>query len=118
MAVKASVTITITAYRDTQKITRYYKLQASSLAAPSKPTANPPSGWSDAEPAYTSSSTNTLYFVDLSVFSDGTWQYSAVSKSSSYEAAKEAYNKAVAAAKGCGITSSPKLFVLRYIIGV
>lgn len=99
MAVKASVTITITAYRDTEKITRYYKLQASSLAAPSKPTVNPPSGWSDVEPAYNSSSTNTLYFVDLSVFSDGTWQYSAVSKSSSYEAAKEAYNKAVAAAK-------------------
>ena len=76
---------------------RYYLLQASTLSAPSKPTQNPPSGsWSETEPSYTSGSTNTLYFVDLTVFSDGTWSYSAVSKSSAYEAAKEAYNKAQA----------------------
>ena len=74
---------------------RYYLLQASNLSAPNKPTQNPPGGsWSDAEPSYTSGSTNTLYFVDLTVFSDGTWAYSSVSKSSAYEAAKEAYNKA------------------------
>ena len=77
---------------------RYYLLQASTLSAPSKPTQNPPSGsWGETEPSYTSGSTNTLYFVDLTVFSDGTWSYSAVSKSSAYEAAKEAYNKAQAA---------------------
>ena len=74
---------------------RYYLLQASNLSAPSKPTQNPPGGnWDDTEPSYTSGSTNTLYFVDLTVFSDGTWAYSSVSKSSAYEAAKEAYNKA------------------------
>ena len=74
---------------------RYYLLQASNLSAPSKPTRNPPGGsWSETEPSYTSGSTNTLYFVDLTVFSDGTWAYSSVSKSSAYEAAKEAYNKA------------------------
>ena len=74
---------------------RYYLLQASNLSAPSKPTRNPPGGsWSKTEPSYTSGSTNTLYFVDLTVFSDGTWAYSMVSKSSAYEAAKEAYNKA------------------------
>ena len=74
---------------------RYYLLQASNLSAPSKPTRNPPGGsWSETEPSYTSGSTNTLYFVDLTVFSDGTWSYSAASKSSAYEAAKEAYNKA------------------------
>lgn len=33
------------------------------------------------------------------VFSNGTWQYTTVSKSSSYEAAKAAYNKAVDASK-------------------
>lgn len=97
MAIKARATITITAYRDTSSITRYYKLQASTLATPSKPTTNPPSGWSDAEPAYSSGSTNTLYFCDLSVFSDGTWAYSTVSKSSSYEAAKAAQNTATTA---------------------
>ena len=76
---------------------RYYLLQASNLSAPSKPTRNPPGGsWSKTEPSYTSGSTNTLYFVDLTVFSDGTWAYSSVSKSSAYEAAKEAYNKAQA----------------------
>lgn len=76
---------------------RYYLLQASNLSAPSKPTQNPPGGnWDDTEPSYTSGSTNTLYFVDLTVFSDGTWTYSSVSKSSAYEAAKEAYNKAQA----------------------
>lgn len=74
---------------------RYYLLQASSLDAPDQPTLNPPGGsWSETEPSYTSGSTNTLYFVDLTVFSDGTWAYSSVSKSSAYEAAKEAYNKA------------------------
>lgn len=30
----------------------------------------------------------------MTIFSDGTWSYSAASKSSAYEAAKEAYNKA------------------------
>lgn len=94
MAVKASCTVTLSCYRDTQSVTRYYKLQSSTASAPSKPTANPPSGWSDFEPSYTSGSTNTLYFCDLTIFSDGTWSYSTVSKSSSYEAAKEAYNKA------------------------
>lgn len=74
---------------------RYYLLQASTLSPPDKPTQKPPGGsWSETEPSYTSGSTNTLYFVDLTVFSDGTWAYSSVSKSSAYEAAKEAYNKA------------------------
>lgn len=36
----------------------------------------------------------TLYTVDVTVFSDGTTYVSAVSKSTSYEAAKEAWNKA------------------------
>lgn len=94
MAVKASATVTISCYRDTLSVTRYYKLQSSTASAPSKPTTNPPSGWTDSEPSYTSGSTNTLYFCDITVFSDGTWSASTVSKSSSYEAAKEAYNKA------------------------
>lgn len=94
MAVKASCTITLSCYRDTQSVTRYYKLQSSTASKPSVPTTKPPSGWDDTEPSYTSGSTNTLYFCDLTVFSDGTWAYSSVSKSSSYEAAKEAYNKA------------------------
>lgn len=74
-----------------KSVNRYYILKSS---APSKPTSNPPDGWTTTEPTYTSGSTDSLYFCDLTTFSDGTWAYSTVSKSSSYEAAKEAWNKA------------------------
>ena len=98
MAVKASASITLSSVRDLASCTRYYLLQSSTLSPPSRPTANPPGGnWVTAEPSYTSGSTNSLYFCDLNVFSDGDYAYSNVSLSSSYEAAKEAYNKAVAA---------------------
>ena len=104
MAIKASVTITISKYRDCDSITRYFKLQASTAAAPAIPTTLTPSSsdWSTTEPSYTSGSTNTLYYTDKYVFSDGTFQYTddgngKAIKSSSYEAAKEAYNKAQAA---------------------
>lgn len=94
MAVKASIQITISKVIDVYAVYRYYKLQLSTLAKPSKPTVNPPSGWSDTEPAYVSGSTNTLYFVDCNVYSDKSFSFSEVSKSSSYEAAKDAWNKA------------------------
>lgn len=98
MAVKASTHITLSIERDIEAYYRYYLLQSSTLAKPSKPTTKPPSSsWDDTEPTYTAGSTNSLYFVDLTVFTDGNWSYSDVSLSSSYEAAKEAYNKAVAA---------------------
>ena len=98
MAVKASASMTLSAVVDVAGCTRYYLLQASTLSPPNKPTTKPPTGsWTDTEPAYTSGSTNSLYFTDLTVFSDGTWSYSFVSLSSSYEAAKEAYNRAQAA---------------------
>jgi hypothetical protein len=94
MAVKASIQITISKVIDIYACYRYYKLQSSTLAKPDKPTTNPPSGWSDTEPAYDSGSTNTLYFVDCNVYSDMTFSFSEVSKSTSYEAAKDAWNKA------------------------
>ena len=94
MAIKASAQITISKVIDIYACYRYYKLQSSTLAKPSKPTTNPPSGWSDTEPAYVSGSTNTLYFVDCNVYSDKSFSFSEVSKSSSYEAAKDAWNKA------------------------
>lgn len=96
MAVKGSATVTLSQYRDTDSVTRYYKLQSSSLAAPDKP-ANvkpneTPEGWSKSEPAC--DITKTLYTCDVTVFSDKTTHVSDVSKSTSYEAAKEAWNKA------------------------
>ena len=97
MAVKASATVTLSSVVDVKSVWRYYKLQASTLSKPSKPTTNPPSGWTTTEPSYTDGSTNSLYFCDLTVFCDSTFSYSDVSLSSSYEAAKAAYNKAQAA---------------------
>ena len=98
MAVKAKAEITLASVRDVKSTTRYYLLQSSTASKPAMPTANPPGGnWVKTEPSYTSGSTNSLYFTDLTVFSDDTFAYSDVSLSSSYEAAKAAYNKAVAA---------------------
>ncbi len=109
MAVKAKAEITLATIRDVQSVTRYYLLQSSTSSIPSKPTANPPGGsWVKTEPSYTSGSTNSLYFTDLTVFSDGTFVYSDVSLSSSYEAAKAAYNKAVSA-EGTANSASDKV---------
>ena len=95
MAVKAKSEITLSRIVDIKSVTRYYLLQSSTASAPSKPTTNPPDdNWKTIEPSYTYGSTNTLYFVDLTVMSNDTFNYSEVSKSSSYEAAKEAWNKA------------------------
>jgi len=94
MAVKAAGQITLSSVVDVAATYRYYLLQSSTAAIPPKPTAFPPAVWDDVEPGYTDGSTNSLYTVDCTVFSDGTYVYSPVSLSSSYEAAKTAYNKA------------------------
>ncbi len=94
MAVKATGQITLSSVVDVAATYRYYLLQSSTAAIPPKPTTFPPAVWDDVEPGYTDGSTNSLYTVDCTVFSDGTYVYSPVSLSSSYEAAKAAYNKA------------------------
>lgn len=95
MAVKASSNITLYHVIDVASVTIYYLLQSSTANPPAKPTTDNPGGnWSTTEPTYTEGSTNTLYTVTKTKFSDGTFEYTPVSKSSSYEAAKNAYNKA------------------------
>ena len=95
MAVKAAGQITLTSVVDVSAVYRYYLLQSSTAAVPAKPSAfPPPSPWNDTEPGYTEGSTNTLYTVECTVFSDDSFLYSLVSLSSSYEAAKVSYNKA------------------------
>ena len=79
MAVKAHAQITLSAVVDIASVWWYYKLQSATLAVPAKPTANPPSGWVLTEPTYVEDSTNSLYFVELTVFTDGTFSYSGVS---------------------------------------
>lgn len=93
---KPRAQITISRIIDIESVTRYYKLQSASAAAPSKPTdgAAIPSGWTKTEPAYQNGATNRLYFVDQTIMTNGGIYYSQVSLSSSYEAAKEAWNKA------------------------
>lgn len=105
MGSKASAMVTLSSYRDTKSMTRYYRLGSS---IPSKPTAKPPSGWTTSEPTYTSGSTASLYFCDLIEFSDGTYTYSAVNKSSSYQAAQEAY----IAARNAQVTSSTSNLII------
>ena len=72
---------------------RYYKLQDYSDAAPSVPTDNPPSDWSSIEPSYQSG--KTLYFIDVTTFSNDSVSYSPVSISSAYQAADNAYQTAI-----------------------
>lgn len=104
---KASAQITLHYVIDIKASYRYYLLQGSTLAKPFKPTTfPPPSTWNDTEPTYTSGSTNSLYFVDCTVFANNSFKYSEVSLSTSYEAAKEAYNKADNAEKQITIQSA------------
>ena len=96
MAVKAAGQITLTGVVDVSAVYRFYLLQSSTAAKPPTPTAFPPPGpWNDTEPAYTEGSTNSLYTVECTIFSDDSFLYSLVSLSASFEAAKIAYNKAV-----------------------
>lgn len=93
--IKGKAEITISHIIDIETVTRFYMLQSSTINPPAKPVNYPPEGnWKIIEPSYTSGSTNTLYFVDCTEFTNGSFKYSDVSKSSSYEAAKQAYNKA------------------------
>ena len=86
---------------------RYYLLQSEDLEAPAAPTEYPPSeGWTDTEPEFNEENIGNLYTVDCTVFSDGTWAYTDVSLSTSYEAAKAAYKRAEAVSQELIETSS------------
>lgn len=117
MAVKASATITLSFMVDVKATYRYYKLQASTASAPEVPTTAIPSGWTDSEPTYIEGSTNTLYIVDKTVFTNDTFVYSAVSKSTSYEAAKAAYNKAVNAQNTANEASKTATNFMQFVDG-
>ena len=97
MAVKASDQITLHVLPSPSYVRQYYLLQASSLGVPAKPTSNPPAApWTTVEPAFNESTTNTLYTTMLTAYGSVAFEYGDVQKSSSYEAAKSAYNRAVA----------------------
>ena len=97
--------ITLSRIVDVVSTTYFYLLMPSIAAAPSKPSTSPPptyetegySGWSETEPAYVSGDTRSLYVTVRTVYGDGSFEYTTPSLSSSYEAAKQAYNRAQSA---------------------
>lgn len=94
MAIIARDQVTLAVAVDVLKVETWYKLQASTAAAPTKPSVANPSGWSTTEPAYDGTSTNTLYTCQCTTLTDNTFFWGSVCISSSYEAAKQAWNKA------------------------
>ena len=94
MAIKASSTITLASVKDVDEVKPYYYTQASTIqTTPSKPTSYPPPNtWSSSEPTFDYSKTVFVCFCNL--MSDGTYNYSDVSKWAEYEASKASYNMA------------------------
>lgn len=78
-------------------VTWYYILQDESAEAPDAPTDDEPADWTTTEPTYTEGSTDVLYTVLKTTYIDGTFEYGDVSLSSSYAAARAAYEEAVEA---------------------
>ena len=98
--------ITIKKERSISSTTWYYLLQPSNASAPDATNyGNPPpiysdtgySGWSTTEPTYTIGDNRVLYVMVQTLYSDGTFSYSTPTISSSYEAAKDAYEEAIEA---------------------
>lgn len=107
MAVRAADKITLAVVPSPSYVRQYYVLQASALAAPALPTANPPAApWVTTEPTYTAGSTNTLYTVMLTAYGTVAFEYGPVQQSSSFEAAKQAYNLAYSANQAAGAADS------------
>lgn len=85
--------ITLATVTDVQGIYRFYQLATSK---PSKPTTYPPASvWSDKMPGYQLGNQDSLYFVDVTVFNDLTYQYGEVQLSTDYEAVKATYADAL-----------------------
>lgn len=81
---KAQVNLLVV--KDIQSYKRFYQSLAADDIAPTVPaTKNPPVPWQDSEPDYDGTNT-VLYYTDLTEYSDGSFSYSPVSKSSSMAA--------------------------------
>lgn len=98
--------ITIKKERTISSTEWYYLLQPANANPPdSSNYGNPPpiitdtgySGWSTTEPTYTIGDERVLYQMVQTIFSDGSFSYTTPTISSSYEAAKAAYDEALQA---------------------
>lgn len=102
MATKVSAEVTVTDQTDATAIRAWFHAQTSSVT-PSAPTTTDatatPSGWTLAEPTVSSASdlSKYVYRCEQLVWGDGTCDWGTVTMSASYEAAKVAYNEALAA---------------------
>lgn len=101
MAIKASAKVTLMLLNQVASTKKYHLLRDSLLSWPIPdppiPNVEPPTSggvWSTTEPSYVDGSTDILYTTEQTVYTDGSIEYSAISKSSSYEAAKSAYELA------------------------
>lgn len=76
--------------------TRYYKLASATSSTPAVPASSSAlNGWSETEP--TADVTKVMWVCERTVYADGTESWSKASKSTSYEAAKDAKSAANAA---------------------
>lgn len=98
MAVRASDRVTLAVLPSPSYVRTYYLKQSSTLNPPAVPTTNPPAApWSTVEPTFTPNATETVYTVMLTAYGSVSFEYGPVQKSASFEAAKQAYNQAIAA---------------------
>ena len=96
MAVKASASVTLAWSAGIIATTRYYQLASPTSATPAVPSSSSSLGsWTETEPA--ADVTKVLWTCERTVYADGTESWSKASKSTSYEAAKDAKGTADAA---------------------
>ena len=93
MATRATASVTLAWSAGIVATVRYYQLAAPTAATPAVPTSSSSLGsWSETEP--TTDVTKVLWTCERTVYADGTESWSKASKSTSYEAAKDAKSTA------------------------
>lgn len=96
MSVKASASVTLAWSAGILNTIRYYQLASPTAATPTVPASSSDLGsWSETEPE--ADITKVLWTCERTVYADGTESWSKASKSTSYEAAKDAKGTADAA---------------------
>lgn len=89
----------INLYTETKEY-KFWKVVNEDSSAPAKPTSIvvlPPEGWTDKRPDVGVLDGKSVYYVDLSVYADGTFEYGRVLIDSDVEDTKQAYFKALLA---------------------
>lgn len=105
MATRATASVTLAWSAGIVATTRYYQLAAPTAATPTVPTSSSRLGsWTETEPA--ADVTKVLWTCERTVYADGTESWSKASKSTSYEAAKDAKGTATdAQAKAAALST-------------